>query len=90
MSNDINTFIVASLAEMNYDVSEITDDTPLGPAGLDLESLALAEIAVQVEDTFGVRIDEDETEQLALMTLGELAAEIARRASLARTGGGSE
>ncbi|MEU5386370.1 MULTISPECIES: acyl carrier protein [Kitasatospora] len=87
MSADINRFIVKSLAEMNYDTSEISDETPLGPSGLDLESLALAEIAIQVEDEYGVRIDEDETEQLALMTLGELAAEIARRASLTQAGG---
>ncbi|MEU3498153.1 acyl carrier protein [Kitasatospora cineracea] len=87
MSADINRFIVKSLAEMNYDTSEISDETPLGPSGLDLESLALAEIAIQVEDEYGVRIDEDETEQLALMTLGELAAEIARRASLIQAGG---
>ncbi|MDR3036088.1 MAG: phosphopantetheine-binding protein [Kitasatospora sp.] len=87
MSADINQFIVKSLAEMNYDTSEISDETPLGPSGLDLESLALAEIAIQVEDEYGVRIDEDETEQLALMTLGELAAEIARRAALTRAGG---
>ncbi|MEV7213035.1 acyl carrier protein [Kitasatospora cineracea] len=87
MSADINLFIVKSLAEMNYDTSGISDQTPLGPSGLDLESLALAEIAIQVEDEYGVRIDEDETEQLALMTLGELAAEISRRASLTQAGG---
>jgi acyl carrier protein len=88
MNDDISMFLHSALAEMNYDTSELTDDTPLGPDGLDLESLALAEIAIQVEDKYDVRMDEDEAEQMALMTLGQLAAEIARRVSLTQVGGG--
>ncbi|HEV2342852.1 MAG TPA: acyl carrier protein [Actinocrinis sp.] len=64
---------------MNYDVSEVTGDTDLGPAGLDLESLALADLAVQVEDTFGVKFDLDEMETTAMMTLDEFAAAVAGR-----------
>ncbi|MEU6539703.1 acyl carrier protein [Streptomyces sp. NPDC047000] len=90
MSNDIRAYVLEALAAMNYDVSAIDDSTPLGPLGLDLESLALAELAIQVEDRFQVRIEEDETEQFALMTLGELVVEITRRAALAQTGGRSE
>ena len=50
----------------------------LGPAGADLESLALAELAVRVEDRFGVKFDDDESEMLAGMTVGEFC----RRPSL--------
>lgn len=77
--DEVRQFVVDALDAMNYDVSEVTGDTDLGPAGLDLESLAVAELAVQVEDKFGVKFTDDDTEQLALMTLDEFSAEVARR-----------
>jgi acyl carrier protein len=83
MFTEVFQFLTAALKDMNYDVSSVTPETPLGPAGLDLESLSVAEIALQVEDTYGLRFDEDETEQLALMTVGELAHEIVGRAAKA-------
>src|ERR1700683_3271955 len=52
---DIREFVLNALKEMNYDVSDVTGDTDLGPAGLDLESLAVAELAVLVEDHRGGR-----------------------------------
>ena len=79
MKADIREFVVASLKEMNYDVEGIDDDTTLGPAGVDLESLALADLAVRVEDRFGVRFADDESEQLALMTVGEFTSTVANR-----------
>lgn len=79
MKAEIREFVVASLKEMNYDVEGIDDDTTLGPAGVDLESLALADLAVRVEDRFGVRFADDESEQLALMTVGEFTATVADR-----------
>jgi|GEM_PF-823611 len=51
----------------------------LGPAGADLESLALAELVVRVEDHFGVKFDEDEVETLAGMTVGEFCRVVAPR-----------
>ncbi|MBW5251987.1 acyl carrier protein [Streptomyces sp. P01-B04] len=68
---------------MNYDVSEVTGDTPLGPAGLDLESLSVAEVAIQVEDTYGVKFEEDEMETVALLTVAGLVKEIVDRVSAA-------
>jgi len=79
MQEQIRTFVLAALAEMNYDVDDVTGDTDLGPAGLDLESLALAELSVQVEDEFGVKFDLDEMETTALMTLDQFTADVARR-----------
>lgn len=79
MQEKVRQFVIDALREMNYDVSEVTGDTDLGPAGLDLESLALADLAVQVEDTFGVKFDLDEMETTAMMTLDEFAAEVAGR-----------
>jgi acyl carrier protein len=71
MIDEIRQFVLDSLVDMNYSVDGIDDDTMLGPAGADLESLALAELAVRVEDRFGVRFDDDESDLLAGMTVGE-------------------
>jgi acyl carrier protein len=87
MTDQIRRFVIDSLREMNYDVDDITDDTTLGPAGADLESLALAELAVRVEDQFGVKFDEDEAETLGGMTVGEFCTTVASRMDLAKTSG---
>lgn len=79
MSAEIRQFVIESLTEMNYDVTGIDDDTMLGPAGADLESLALAELAVRVEDRFGVKFSEEEAEELAGMTVGEFCTTVAGR-----------
>lgn len=79
MDEDIRQFVINALKEMNYDVSGVTGDTDLGPAGLDVESLSIAELALLVEDRFGVNFDEDDVDELSLMTLDEFAAEVAGR-----------
>ncbi|ONI68770.1 phosphopantetheine-binding-protein [Kribbella sp. ALI-6-A] len=81
MKDEVREFVLAQLADMNYDVEGIDDATTLGPAGVDLESLALADLSVRVEDRFGVRFSDDESEQLALMTVGEFTSEVAGRAA---------
>jgi len=83
MREQIRDFVIASLKEMNYDVEGIDDDTTLGPAGVDLESLALADLAVRVEDRFKVKFGEDESEQLALMSVGEFVSTVAARVTQA-------
>lgn len=79
MKDEVRAFVIAQLRDMNYDTEGIDDDTTLGPAGVDLESLALADLSVRVEDRFGVRFSDDESEQLALMTVGEFTTEVAGR-----------
>ncbi|MEU2610084.1 acyl carrier protein [Micromonospora sp. NPDC007271] len=79
MRDEVRTFVVEQLADMNYDVEDIDDDTTLGPSGVDLESLALADLAVRVEDRFGLKFADDESEQLALMTVGEFTTMVADR-----------
>ncbi|WNI19414.1 phosphopantetheine-binding protein [Actinacidiphila sp. ITFR-21] len=85
MQEKIRAFVLSALTEMNYDVLEVTGDTDLGPAGLDLESLALADLSVQVEEEYGVHFELDDMEHTALMTLDEFTAEVAQR--LAAAGG---
>jgi acyl carrier protein len=79
MREEVREFVVAQLQDMNYDTEGIDDDTTLGPAGVDLESLALADLSVRVEDRFGVRFSDDESEELALMTVGEFTTAVAGR-----------
>ncbi|MFC1413554.1 acyl carrier protein [Streptacidiphilus sp. N1-12] len=78
-TEEIREFVLASLTEMNYDITGVDDDTPLGPAGADLESLSLAELGVRVEERFGVTFDDDEAELLGTMTVGEFGAAVAAR-----------
>jgi acyl carrier protein len=87
MKDEIRRFVIDSLREMNYDVDDdVDDDTTLGPAGVDLESLALAELAVRVEDKYGVKFDEDESERLAAMTVGEFTSHVAAELQPAAAG----
>ena len=89
MIDEVHRFIIDALEKMQFDVSQVTGATSLGPADVDLESLAVAELAVQIEDTYGVRIDEDEMERVAMMTIDEIATEVARRAAPAKAGNSS-
>ena len=82
-SAEIKQFLMDSLTEMNYSTDDVDEDTALGPAGADLESLSLAELAVRVEDRFGVRFDDDEAEKLAGMTVGEFIAAVGERRAAA-------
>lgn len=79
MTDEIRQFILDSLREMKYSTDGVDGATSLGPAGVDLESLALAELAMRVEDRFGVRFDEDEADAFAVMTVGELCEAVAQR-----------
>ncbi|MDG4764614.1 phosphopantetheine-binding protein [Solwaraspora sp. WMMD406] len=83
MRTEVRAFVVEQLADMNYDVDDIDDDTTLGSSGVDLESLALADLAVRVEDRYGVTFADDESEKLAMMTVGEFTAMVADRVAAA-------
>jgi len=81
MKDEIRAFIVKSLLDMDlgYGIEDIEDDTVLGTEGLDLESLVMADLAIRVEDQYDVKFDNDEAEQLALMTVGEFVNTVAER-----------
>ncbi|HEY1617030.1 MAG TPA: hypothetical protein VGG25_05395 [Streptosporangiaceae bacterium] len=79
MTDIIRAFIIESLQDMNYSVEGIEDDTELGPGGVDIESVALVELATRVEDRFGVMFTEDEAEELAVLTVGEYCVMVAGR-----------
>lgn len=87
MNEQVKKFVVDALDEMNYATDGIEADTPLGPAGVDLESLAIAELGVRIEDEYGVRFADDEVEKVASMTVGEFVELIVERHALAQTAG---
>ena len=84
---EIRRFALASLREMNFDVEGLDDDSLLGPAGADLDSVALAELGIRVEDRFGVTFADDEAERLAAMTIGEFCQAVAGLLAAAPTAG---
>lgn len=79
--DEVLKFVLDALEEMNFEVDEVTPDTLLGPSGVDMDSLAVAELALRIEDGYGLKFGEEETENLAIMTIGEFAAEVATRTS---------
>ncbi|MGE5828645.1 MAG: acyl carrier protein [Micromonosporaceae bacterium] len=79
MTDEIRQFVLDSLTDMNYSIEGIDDDTTLGPAGADLESLVLAELAVRVEDRFAVKFNDDDREALVGMTVGEFCHDVQQR-----------
>ena len=85
MIETIRQFILNSLQRMNYETEGIDDDTQLGPRGADVASLSLAELAVRVEDEFGVKFSDEEAEELAGKTVGEFCAIVAERMSATKT-----
>jgi acyl carrier protein len=77
--DEIKAFAFEALGEMNYDTADFDGETQLGPAGVDLESLALAELGVRVEERFGIRFSDDELDELAALTIDEFCAAVATR-----------
>src|SRR5262249_25130442 len=65
----------------NFDTDGADEHTVLGPAGIDLDSLAVAELALRLEDRFGVKFAEEEMEGVTVLTLGELSADVASRSA---------
>lgn len=81
MSADVVAFTIEALREMNFDVDSADADTVFGPAGVDVDSLGVAQLALRVEDTYGVRFGEEDMERVAIMTLGEFAEEVSARST---------
>jgi acyl carrier protein len=79
-AEQVIAFTIKSLEEMNLDVEDVNSDSMIGPSGVDLDSLALAELVARLEDEFGASFPEDRVEQLAVLTLGEFAEMVAQRA----------
>src|SRR5690606_4264228 len=79
MSDEVVKFTIDALRQMNFDVEDADADTVFGPAGVDLDSMAVAELALRVEDAYGVKFGEEDMDRLAIMTIGEFADEVVQR-----------
>ena len=79
MKDQVFQFVVGVLNDMDYSTKGVDLDTTLGPSGVDMESLELAELGVRVEDRFGVRFVADEAEELASLSIGEFADLVLQR-----------
>jgi acyl carrier protein len=90
MSADVVAFTIEALRQMNFDVDGADGETVFGPAGVDLDSLAVAELALRVEDAYGVKFGEEDMERLAIMSLGEFAADVSARAQASSLDGAAK
>ncbi|MCW5254546.1 MULTISPECIES: acyl carrier protein [unclassified Streptomyces] len=84
MSAPVREFVVNTLEAMHIDVSGVTDATPIGDGGMELESLTTAELVMQVEEEFGVKFSDDDVEGMQDMTVGGFVADVEGR--MAATG----
>lgn len=80
MSDEVVAFTISTLDQMNFDVEDADAGTVFGPAGVDLDSMAVAELALRIEDAYDVKFGEEDLEGLAVMTIGEFATEVTSRA----------
>lgn len=79
MTETIRVAVLTMLQEMDYEVPDETGSMVLGRDGLDLDSLGVAELAVRIEDQYGVRFGDDEAAAMAALTIDEFVAVVADR-----------
>lgn len=82
LQKEIREFVLNTISrDMNhpFDEKEITDDSPLGAAGIDLDSLSLIELTLRLERRFGVEFPDTDIEPVGAMKLGDLVDEVVRR-----------
>ncbi|CAL9608085.1 hypothetical protein SUDANB121_05591 [Nocardiopsis dassonvillei] len=60
MTEEMRALVVKTLEEMSFPTDDLGDGTVLGPEGLGLDSLAFAEVIVQVEEEYDVRFPQEE------------------------------
>lgn len=85
MEAQVKSFVLSfikNVMNIEFDEDEVTDDTPLGAGGLDLESLALVELSMAVENKYKFKFPEEDAEFLLTVTLGQFVAETVRRQAI--------
>ena len=82
LQQEIKQAIVRSL-RLPMSPDEIADDAPLfGPDGLGLDSVDVLELVLEIERSFGVKIEDQDTGMQALRSINSIADFIrARRAA---------
>lgn len=79
MRDNVRDRALRELAWLGYDVSAVDGRAKLGRDGLALESMAVAELAVLMEEEFHVDLEGIDLDVLSDMTLDDFVAEVVRR-----------
>ena len=75
LHHELRTLLVEEL-ELDGWPDDVTDETPLFGEGLGLDSLDALQIAVAVEDRYGVTIPESEEAKAILASISALATHV--------------
>jgi acyl carrier protein len=80
MESEIRSYVLEVITKvMNIEVDVAVDDNmPIGPAGIDLDSLSFMELIANVEKKYGIKVPDDDMETLSNGTLGMVVAYIAQ------------
>ena len=86
LQEEIRAFVLHTIVEdMNHplDLGEVTDASPMGTGGIDLDSLSLIELTMRLERRFGLEFPDTDIEPVGAMTLSELVADVVERGAKA-------
>jgi acyl carrier protein len=77
LKSEIKALIVTELNLQGREASSIEDDAPLFGAGLGLDSLDALQLAMSIEEKYGVRIPEGDDARAIFRSVSALAAHVA-------------
>ena len=77
LKSEIKSLIVTELNLAGKDPASIDDDAPLFGDGLGLDSLDALQLAISIEEKFGVRIPEGDAARPIFRSVSALAAHVA-------------
>jgi acyl carrier protein len=81
LRKEIKELIVSELKLVGRDPSSIVDDAPLFGEGLGLDSLDALQLAMSIEERFGVKIPEGEPARAIFRSVSALADHVASHRS---------
>lgn len=74
LRSDLKELLVKRLRLRGVDPAAIGDDDPLVKGPLGLDSIDILDLALAVEDTYGLKIDDEQLGQHAFRSIATLAA----------------
>lgn len=84
LKTEIKQALIRSL-RLPLAVEDIGDDTPLFGEGLGLDSIDVLELVIEIERTFGAKIENEQTGMDVLRSVDTIAAFITRHREKPRT-----
>lgn len=79
LAGRVKNLIVTRLKLQDVSAEEIADDAPLFGEGLGLDSIDALELVLAIEQTFGVRIEDEEVGRKALGSVSSLCGFLQER-----------